>query len=229
MDKITTSKNSLILFIVSLCSAVISAALRCVDLFCFFDSDIGYFTSGAPLPIIADILLMCFALFFIVYSFVFIKKSKQSTDVSGKLSLKLGLGVIALILLSASLAHSYFNQTVQMNAPDKVLFGLACVFSMVYTANELKVAVGTTRRSTYCLFSALTILFGTTASIPSIIAYHAGIIHASYLSYAEYYLILAFAIYAAIRLLSTIRQDPESISEATEEEESVSDGETSAE
>ena len=89
-----------------------------------------------------------------------------------------------------------------MNAPDKILFGLACVFGMLFGVSELKLVVGSPRPAIYHISVASTILFGSVASIPSIIAHHAGRLPEQSGAYYEYYFILAMAIYAAIRLFT---------------------------
>ena len=214
MNKIKTSVNSLIFFAAALCSAVISVILRSINLFCFFDSEIGYYSQGAVLPTLSNLLLLCFALFLTVFSFVRMKEKEQGGAEASRLPLRLGIGIAVIALLTAALATSYFDQKVQMNAPDKILFGLACAFSMIFTANELKAAVGTKRPFAYELFASLTLLFGATSSIPSIIAYHTGALvipvpvdtdPKSYLilNVAKYYFILAITVYTAIRLFAS--------------------------
>ena len=201
MNKNTTSKNSLILFFAAIAAAILSVSLRLVNLFVFFDFHIGYYTSGAVLPTVSDILLLCFAVFFAVFSIIGIRKeAPQIYREPKRLYLRISLRVLGLAMLLLVLASSYFNQKIQMNAPDKILLGIACVFSMIFIANDLKALVGTQRRSTYGIFAALTLLFASTASVPSIIAYHAKVLTTSDGIYFEYYLILAMAIYAAIRL-----------------------------
>ena len=207
MNKKTNSNNTLILFISAIAASVISVALRCINLFCFFDSEIGYYASGAILPTVSNVLLLIFALFFIVFPFITMKKSAANCREASGVYWKVAVGILSLVLLTVVLAFSYFNQKVQMNAPDKVLFGLACITSMVFVANELRVAVGTKRDSTHSAFAALTLLIGATASVPSLIAYYTGALTSSDGMHLEYYLILAMAIYAAVRLLGEKQDD----------------------
>ena len=210
MIKKITSKNSFILFITAFAASVISVIFRCVNLFFFFDSDIGYYTSGAALPTVFNILLLCFALLFSVWAFTRRKDTGAVCRQSDRLIPDLAVRILLLVILIASLAFSYFDQRIQMNAPDKILFGLGCVFSMLFVSYDLKAAVGTARRSVYGLVSVLTLLFGSVSSIPSIIGCHTGalLIPASdtlylILSIAKYYLVLAIAVFAAIRLFTS--------------------------
>ena len=113
---------------------------------------------------------------------------------------KVEFNVLVIVVLTVLLAFSYFDQKVQMNAPDKLLFGIACISSMLFAVSELKVAVGTARPSVYLLSAASTVLFGFTSAVPSVIAFHAGRLPEANGMYFEYYFILAMAVYAAIRL-----------------------------
>ena len=239
-NKNTISKNSLILFITAISAAVVSAILRCVDLFLFFDPNIGYYTSGAILPTVSDVLLLCFTLFFVIFSFTLLKGASENTPEPSRLPLRLGLGIAVIILLIAFLTFSYFDQLVQMNAPDKILFGLACVSSMIFMANELKATVGTKRNSTYGLFAALTVLFGATSSIPSIIAYHAGVLMIPVpvvtdpklyliLNIVKYYFILAVTIYTAIRLFANASSSASETTDTPSDSEEMTQSDDNAE
>ena len=89
-----------------------------------------------------------------------------------------------------------------MNAPDKILFGLACISAMLFIANEMKLFADNCRPTVYMFTSACTLLFCATSSVPSIIAYHAGMLPEKNGLYSEYYLLLGLAIYAASRLVT---------------------------
>ncbi len=56
MKHLTLSAKARIFGLSALGLTVLSVILRCVNLFVFFDAQIGYFRSGAILPILADIL-----------------------------------------------------------------------------------------------------------------------------------------------------------------------------
>ena len=63
-------------FVSALSLAMISAILRALNLFFFFDSSLGYYESGAALPLVSNILLGVGAIFFIVFAFCFFRKEK---------------------------------------------------------------------------------------------------------------------------------------------------------
>ena len=263
-----TSKKTFIILLTAIVTALVAVALRCVNFFLFFDPELGYYTAGAVLPTVFNILLLALVIFFVLFSFIGIGKgtmiyrapSRLSkvflflpalltvalavhdlylfylttitpaddltkgtvtglllmlvsafsgvyfiTDVlKPKTATKIELNVLTIIRLTVMLAVSYFDQQVQMNAPDKLLFGIACVSAMLFTVSELKLIVGTARRTVYTLSAATTVLLCSSASIPSVIAFHAGRLPENNGLYFEYYFLLAMAIYAAIRLFTSI-------------------------
>ena len=73
------------LSIISGASAVASLALRLICLFFFYDKNLGYYQSGAPLPIIANILFALSIIFFL-FAAIFCIDKKQSILSAGKLS-----------------------------------------------------------------------------------------------------------------------------------------------
>ena len=266
------SKKTFIILLTAIVTAVVAVALRTVNFFLFFDSELGYYTTGAILPVVFNALLLATVIFFTLFAILGIGKGTviyrspsrlskallfiptmltvtlavhdlylfymssvaELTDIatdgpaktvtglllmlvsafSGvyfisdllkpKTATKIELNILTLIRLTVMLGVSYFDQNVQMNAPDKILFGIACVAAMLFTVSELKLIVGTARKWLYTLSAALTLLLCATASIPSIIAYHAGRLPESNGLYFEYYFLLALAVYAAIRLFTSI-------------------------
>ena len=256
-----TKKRAGVAFLASALSlAVISAILRALNIFFFFDSNLGYYKSGAALPLISNILLGVGAVFFIAFAFIYFKnddpkysspcatqvsvsvisavtalalaagdiinavKDMLNADKDGRLGIltavlslmcalyficalvdikpifKALAGIFTIARLTFMLGASYFDQNVQMNAPDKIMFGLACVFSMLFVASELKVFVGTAKMPVYLISAALSTVFSATASIPSIIAVHTNRLPESNGLYMEYYLLLGIALYAGARL-----------------------------
>lgn len=232
---------------------VISVILRCVGLFFFYDTEIGYFSAGAPLPIIANILLLVSVVFFALTALFKLRKvdlelGKKMTvaNVTGNtvaaigaaaltvfdLTSNDGVSAISVLLSAASVAYfvllafrssvilkvilgaltvfrlvlmvstSYFNQFVQMNSPDKIVFHLACVSAMLFIVSELRILTGTEKPSLYLFSSATASLMCGVCAIPSIIAYHARLAPAANDIYEEYYLLLGICVLSAIRLIT---------------------------
>lgn len=257
MNTVKSSKSSFAFLITSLITAFIAIVLRTVSFIFFFDEDIGYFMSGAVLPIIFNILLFAAAVFFTVFSLLKLRGepvaycaptssdkaifilcailtvalaisdllSAINGDAMGLLFMllsamsalffifdllkfknvsKIELSILIFIRVTFMLAMSYFDQTVQMNSPDKVLFGLACIFAMLFIVNEMKILVNNTRPAIYYLSSALAILFCASSSVPSIVACCIGKLPMDGLFF-EYIILLAIAIYCVDRLLNVIR------------------------
>ncbi len=271
MNENVKRKAAIAFLISALSLPFISAVLRTLNIFFFFDSQLGYYQRGAILPLISNIILGIGALVLIALAFVFFKKSAISycthtrteavisyicaavvgfvavfvllssasaavKDFSSIVSeeknaltvhfikgaevfltlvcalyfviaiqnikpiLKVLAGILAIVRLTIMLGSSYFNSLVQMNAPDKLLFGLACVFSMLFIASELKVFAENPRPHIYLISASLTMALGLTSALPSVIAYHSGRLPKNNGLYFEYYLLLALALYSGVRL-----------------------------
>ncbi len=78
-------------------------------------------------------------------------------------------GIAFILWLLAALASSYFDMTVQMNAPDKVLFLFACFGGMLFTVEELGLQVGHPHPRLYTFAVGGVVLFGGTATIPTVL------------------------------------------------------------
>ena len=74
---------------------VIVIALRCVNIFCFFDFDIGYFQSRALLPILANALTALCAVLFAAAGILLFRESGLAPTDSPSLSLRIASGVAA--------------------------------------------------------------------------------------------------------------------------------------
>ena len=225
-------------------------ALRCVNIFCFFDSDIGYFQSNAILPVLADAMTALGAVIFAAAGILLFAKSELAPADTPSLALRiasgvatvgffalvatdvlyggsvwsaiLGMGACLFFLLNITksgtplvhvlsglcvilrliwiLAKSYFDVTVQMNAPEKLALHLACVFGMLMTVSDLRAAVGKLRPAIFGASFALGTLFLGVASLPTVIASLGGAwAHDAWLP--ETYALVALFVYAAVRLM----------------------------
>lgn len=240
-------------------ASAIFVILRIINFIFFYDSAAVYYKSGAPLPIIADCLLIATVIFLGVFSFVnFRKKTLKSkevptalrvasvvtvsgaflllsvNDIAGAIMTKTPLlfayavlsilaavyfiltvtglsetykvvfGVLSIIRVLLMLASSYFNQEVAMNTPDKLIYGIACVFAMTFIVSELKLTVETPRSWLYMLSAGAFSVIGFTASIPSVIAFCMGKLPDAGGIFTEYFVLLGLSLYSAIRLASAV-------------------------
>ena len=227
---------------------VLLTALRCVNLFFFFDAQIGYHTSGAPLPILTNVLSIAALLAFGVLSVWFFRGSKLRCQANLSLGTRLlgglcGLGFLflsvydiitgqsifvilfgqgaalyfltvitgqkkpllsvvtglcAILRLVTALASAYFNVLVQMNAPDKLIFLLGCLSTMLFLVCELRATVSDARPILYRFSAASALLLTAMGSLPSIIGYHAGLLDNAI---STRYLLLVLCLYIGGRLL----------------------------
>ena len=65
--------------VIALASTMLSMLLRSVNLLFFFDAEIGYYASGAILPVLADVITVLAVLFFGIAALTFLGKEPLST------------------------------------------------------------------------------------------------------------------------------------------------------
>ena len=235
-------RMTLLFFAVALGLALVSAALRTVNLFFFFDSDPGYYVSGAVLPILEWVLLGLSVVLLIVGAIVLFRgkpigykkhtplgvrigaafgalgfgwllvtdiisyaggaESANESATSGLLPILLGLaatayfvlivvnvkaeavrlatGFCVILRLLTALSASYFNLFVPMNAPDKLMFQLGILSAMLFMINEIRATVSALRPVLYMACAGIATVFLGAAALPSLIAYYATVLNASY-------------------------------------------------
>lgn len=126
-----------------------------------------------------------------------------------------------ILRLLMILANSYFDITVQMNAPDKLMLHLACLAGMMMAISDVRASVVKLRPALFTFsFACGALLLGTYA-IPYLLDAHTGILGAwdVFTSVPEAYALLALLVYAVIRLLELARKPV--AAEIAEEEEAV--------
>ncbi|MBE6668180.1 MAG: hypothetical protein E7607_07730 [Ruminococcaceae bacterium] len=267
------NKKTANIYILSAAGALLlSLALRVFNFFMFFDSNSGYYTSGAALPIISNCILGAACVFLLIFSLLKFKKKSfglqprapkaqyaatviaslasvalavsdliKAIDTENRiyiLSFTLSLmtalyfaavtveiqnvfkaitGTFAVIRIAILVIACFSDFSVAVNTPDRVIYALSAASAMLFVASELKLAVGKPRSWLYVFSAAASAVLCSASSIPSIIAFHAGILPSDNTFYGEYYLLLGVAVYSAVRLLSAIRsvcdeQDTENVS-----------------
>ena len=231
--------------------------LRSLDLFFFFDREIGYYQRGALLPIAETVLLFASplslltaallwlrhipvrygetnplplrlsALLTSLFSLIFVVLSlwDQSEGFSlanrvlligamitavyflltaGKTALPLLprflTGVGAVVFLLFALGSAYFDATVPMNAPDKLLFLIACLFAMLFTAEELRVYAEVPKSGRYFFSLGCAVFFLGVSSIPTLIGVSFGAMEPAFW-HPSCIVLFGIFLYALTRLL----------------------------
>lgn len=247
--------------IVSAILVAVAVVLRTLNLFGFYEADIGYYRTGSVLPTVFRIFVLLCTLFFAIFAFILGKHaeripSKNSATVGASLLVALtfavtalwrycfsaalmttstifafvtgGLAAVYFILfafgkLSAPsalltglgtilwfgciLSASYFDITVPMNAPLKLVLQLACLGGMLLMLSEMRLCCGA-RKQRFTLFALpAATLYLLSSAIPSIIADVMGILNARDLAYTDF-ACLALGLFALVRLLSPFRAEP---------------------
>lgn len=233
LEKLKTKRALAAFGIAVFAAAVVLAVLRTVSIMFFFDTDIGYYSAGAFLPVFMNVLVvLCvlavaaltlipplslaptearenvytragsalIALGFISFSVHYIVSLVQyhsiyasvpasyllcavASVLSGvffaikaldRQSMKTPYvicGIFAVLWFALVLAESYFNAFVQMNAPNKTVFLFACLSAILLVVNEMRVPLGTKRRSFHLFSAALASILLPFSAIPSTICY----------------------------------------------------------
>ena len=119
----------------------------------------------------------------------------------GQDGLRVLCGFCVILRLLISLAGSYFNIFIQMNAPDKLFFHLGCLGGMLFLISELRALLANPRPALHLFSCGAATLFLGVASLPSIVAYYSGLLTDDTVL-GGYYMLFGLFVYTAIRLLS---------------------------
>ena len=68
--------GAVVLSVTAILFAVVGIALRCVNLFYFYETQTGYYYQGAVLPIVSTVLLIAALVFFFLFSLLVFKKKE---------------------------------------------------------------------------------------------------------------------------------------------------------
>ena len=216
----------------SLLLTAVGIALRLINTFFFFDYDIGYYQSGAILPIIMNAFLVLSTLFFGVAS-LFLTRVPDSysgcernpfTILASSLcaitfiasgvnfwlfrimlpayvqiliptlsifailsfcssfyfisnvasfigKYRAPLAIIVILNAVCILAISYFDITIQMNSPQKLLLHISCLASIFFFATEARCIFESIRKRIYIFLLCTGMFFSGIYSIPSLVSF----------------------------------------------------------
>lgn len=111
------------------------------------------------------------------------------------------LGFAAMIGCAGLTGYHYFDSTVEMNAPAKVLLQMSMLVAMLFFTSELRRTLSTPIRKLYTTLATWTIATGAITAVPIILAYATGKIERTdYL--VDAILVLTVTVTAALRMLS---------------------------
>lgn len=178
-------------------SAVLFISVGGVDLG-VFTNFLRSFESSVP----AIILFVLSGLLFLVATAYFVLNFFVSGE-SKKLDELHALAGYAVLFASFCLiALSYFDRTVSMNAPGKLLFNLTMIIYMLFMLCELRTLLECAKPRLYFFSGMLTMLFSAISSLPWLIALAAGKLEGPlYPTYLIYNLFtLGIFAYTAVRL-----------------------------
>lgn len=137
------------------------------------------------------------ALLSLVYFALFFKGSEAAGNRHGLL----GLAPAFFSLFTAMLL--YFDRSMQMNAPAKLLHMLAFLLLACYFTAESRCLLGRACRPLYCFLASAAVFFTASASIPNLL-YHLVERKTLVLSVVYDFILLAAALYTLARLLQLL-------------------------
>ncbi len=110
-------------------------------------------------------------------------------------------GLLAVVWFVISLVDCYFNQSMPMNSPLKLVFQYACLAAMLLCVNEMRIGVDT-KRTGFQLFSAtFAAIYLPLSSIPSIVCYLCDGMPLTYSLIYSDIIILLVSVFAIARLV----------------------------
>lgn len=261
--------------IASLALVAVAVLFRTLNLFFFYEADIGYYAQGAVLPTVFRLLLIVATALFAVYAGILSEKpspAPKTTVLSSVAALIVGatfavtallrycrsvtemtrldvflfatggLAAVYFILLGLHkrpqipalvtgfgailwfgciLVSAYFDVTVPMNAPEKLVLLLACLGGMLLMLGETRMACSVPKSRFYLFALSAGTLYLCVSAIPSLIADAAGILNARDLGYADF-ACLALGLFGVVRLIMPFAHAEEATDKAISEQE-VSD------
>ena len=113
------------------------------------------------------------------------------------------IGFAVPLMAALFVAISYFDISVSMNAPIKLLFHYSLISFMIWSLYELRILIGKPMPRLYFVLGMVTVIFSASASIPWLIAFAAGKltgpVFPSYIIYSA--VSLGVCVYTATRLI----------------------------
>ena len=268
MIELLKSRRALrIYFVVTVCLAALCVLLRTLSTVFFFDADIGYYKSGAFLPILLNLLLVISV---IGAAFVYLISKKyllpaKATDtrairisavitslgflaylvsnlwdlpllwdvikIYGKVptvfilinlaallsavyflliafaretggALRVVGTVFVLVFMALSISDTYFDPTIAMNSPIKMLLHFALLSAMLLAVNEARIGLGSEKAGFHLFSATIALIFTGASSIPSIVCYLTGQLDGVYSYLFCDIVLLGIAVFSAARLAS---------------------------
>lgn len=122
-----------------------------------------------------------------------------------------GFGIFAVILMTLYAAFLYFDTTLPLNAPNKIVDQMAYLFIAVFMLYEIRISLGRECWNLYTGFGFIAAILSAYSSVPSVIAYF---IKGTTLSHSIYEsaLTLCLCIFVVCRVISAenLYEDKES-------------------
>ena len=120
-------------------------------------------------------------------------------------------GLFAVLFFALYAAYLYFDSSLPLNAPNKIIDQMAYLFSALFFLYEIRISLGREKWNLYMAFGFVSALLTATSSIPALIFYFSrGTIISNEIGENVLTLCLFIFIASRIMLASTLRPDVES-------------------
>ncbi len=154
-----------------------------------------------PLTVICAILAILSALYFIVSTFIIRRRSMKRAD----------LGIVTLVFICCYVAYLYFDISLPINSPNKIVDQMAYLGAALFFLYETRLSLGREKWRSYIAFGFIAALLLAYSSIPSLIVYF---VTGNIISNSIYESVLSFALFlfatAKILLTTILVEDVES-------------------
>ena len=154
-----------------------------------------------PISIVCAILAILSALYFAVSTLWIKRRSMKRAD----------LGLVTLVFICCYVAYLYFDTTLPINAPNKIVDQMAYLGAALFFLYETRLSLGREKWRSYIAFGFIAALLLAYSSIPSLIVYF---VNGNVISNSIYESVLSFALFffatAKILLTTVLVEDVES-------------------
>ena len=124
-----------------------------------------------------------------------------------------GFGIITVVFLSLYATFLYFDTTLTINAPNKIIDQMAFIFSALFFLYEIRISLGRDVWNLYTSFGFAAALLTAYSSIPSLVSYFTGRAEISY-TIEENALTLSLFLFIISRLFLAAKLDEDKVNEA---------------
>lgn len=182
-------------------AVAVALALLGVYLYTFAFTENHATKSTKPFAIVCASLAILSAIYFTVSTFIIRRRSMKRAD----------FGIITLVFICAYVAYIYFDTTLPIGAPNKIVDQMTYLAASLFFLYETRLSLGREKWRSYISFGFIAAFMAAYSSIPSIIIYFKdGLVISNSIYESILSLTLFIFILSKILLTTTLVEDVES-------------------